>query len=78
MDLPKNAAHDDSVALPGGTWRAWRCACARAPGFPASPVHRLATPGTARAADELLDAERAVVTAKEAVLAALRRVETER
>jgi hypothetical protein len=48
------------TALPGQQWGIWRWACLRGAGFPANLVLRLAAPDCARAADELLRAERNV------------------
>ena len=45
---PATATH---AALPGTDWELWRPVVLRAPGFPASGVDRLASPGLARAAD---------------------------
>jgi len=57
------------LALPGGEWALWRCVGLRGAGFPASHVLRLSCPAAARAADELLDAERDAELAREEALA---------
>jgi hypothetical protein len=68
---------DHLIALPGGSWSVWRCACLRGAGFPASLVLRFAAGDAATAADRLLDAEDAAAGARSSAIAAVRRVQME-
>jgi hypothetical protein len=67
LSLPRHL-----TALPGQPWAIWRWACLRGAGFPAKLVLRLAAPDCARAADELLRAERNVAQCRRHALDAVR------
>ena len=56
-DEPKAQLSDHLMQLPGGQWALWRCVGLRGAGFPASTALKLASPGCAAAADELLQVE---------------------
>jgi hypothetical protein len=67
---------DHLVALPGGEWTLWRCAFARAAGFPAALALGLAAPDAAAAADRALDAEEETGREKKNAIHAIRRAKT--
>lgn len=66
------ADRDHLIPLPGSEWSLWRCACLRGAGFPASRALALADVDAAAAADELIDAEAALLAARDRTVAALR------
>jgi hypothetical protein len=74
QDTPNVASSPDAIqhlALSDSTWSLWRWSALRTAGFPADYPLRLASLDCLTAADQLLQSERAVQTARQSLLACL-------